>query len=181
MEPKALPSSTTATPSTSSTASLARRFLNLDDSSPTLNFGTTTTKDAVPTPKTPHFPATTTYSDVSDVETEIATPYFLKPSRIIQQTCPPKPSHHIDFNATEAQHGPQRPLSFNNDNHGGADDGRVQRKRAFELSHDNNEVEHATKKPRLFTDVSQRLLAARRRSLMWAPKVGSPLRHFVSR
>ncbi|KAI9794251.1 MAG: hypothetical protein M1816_006177 [Peltula sp. TS41687] len=135
MEPKPLPPSIRSTPSSTNTAALAKRFLDLD--SPLTfdiknfdinNYPGKQTPQVPTTPKTPHFPTTESYSDISDEDEDepVATPYFLKPSSLIQQTCPPKPSQQVNFAATGAQPGS---LNFN---HGGSSTESRQKKRALE-------------------------------------------------
>jgi hypothetical protein len=86
-------------------------------------------------PITPPQQTTTSYGDDGDMSPlSPTTPYFLKPTEMVQRTCPPKAV-------------------------GGA--GRL-----VVLDKDEG--------------VRQRLLLARRKSLQWAPKVGSPLGRGVS-
>jgi hypothetical protein len=74
--------------------------------------------------------------DYADLEMTMSptTPYFLKPEKIVQQSCPPKQA--------------SEPLFF---------------PKQSRLRVENEE------------SVRQRLLLARRKTMQWAPKVGSPL------
>ncbi|KAI9682117.1 MAG: hypothetical protein M1817_000171 [Caeruleum heppii] len=89
------------------------------------------------------------YPSPSDGDTDPSTPYFLHPAQIVQRTCPPKQSHHPQ--------GPSvfGPASNAEESSANGNGGNV-----------NMDVDG---------DVRRRLLFAKRKSLQWAPRVGSPL------
>ena len=158
MEPKALKENNN-TPATS-LFSPTKEFLNLSSSPSTIP------------PQTPETKTTTTInigfnpgpqSASSSSSSSFQTPSYINhPNKLIQQTCPPKPRH-------DPQPDYFLPLgNHHNENHHHHHHHQQQQKRPlFPIT---GQIEdQPDEKLRL------RLLAARRKTLMWAPKIGSPL------
>ena len=93
--------------------------------------------------------------DSTDIDSPLSptTPYYLsKGAALVQQTCPPKPLATREFEDLESQNGGDLYAGF----------------QGFPTSGDLGEVGDK--------GLRERLERARRRSLAWVPKVGSPLR-----
>lgn len=118
-----------------------KEFLVLNSPERHVSFETNKEAHAPATPLTPRPDQTSLEAFTTPQDNKYAdstygsptTPYFLHPSKLVQQTCPPKQSQELFF-----------PVSGKIEDHPDA----VMR---------------------------QRLLAARRKSLQFAPRVGSPL------
>jgi len=177
MEPKALLNRPTEASSTTAAAPARPSidpadFLNLAGSSPPPG-GTPTSNRQVllspsPRPATPHntpvacevppsgYSTPATHGEGPSLVDSPATPYFLHPQQLVQQTCPPKQTQMSFFTDAAAAHA---------NANGSGDDGsgggqRVEQKQIGE-------------------GVRQRLLLARRKSLQFVPRVGSPLARMI--